>query len=169
MDRDTERQIISNIEQHGWSVSGVMGEGGLPSWAHTIGLWHSYDHPEIIVFGLEMELVESVLGLAATRVRDGDDFEDGKMNSELLEAHEVAFREVDDQWKSMLMGYADGFYDEKEFPALQLFLPTNEGLFPWDDGFPEEIQHVQPQLSEEDASAAHMERLVKALGEGDSE
>ncbi|MGM0557236.1 MAG: DUF4262 domain-containing protein [Myxococcota bacterium] len=168
MDRDTERQIISNIEQHGWSISGVMGEGGLPSWAHSIGLWHSYDHPEIIIFGLEMELVESVLKIAANRVHEGADFEDGEANDELLENHRVEFREIDDRWKSTLMGYATGFYDDESFPALQLFLPTNEGLFPWDDDFPDEINHVQPLLYESDASAAHIERLLTALGDGES-
>ena len=167
MDRDTERQIISNIEQHGWSISGVMGEGGLPSWAHTIGLWHTHDHPEIIAFGLEMELVESVITIAATRVKEGTDFEAGEMNEDLLENHEVAFRDVNDRWQSPLMGYASGFYDGEDFPALQLFLPTNEGLFPWDDEFPDEIQFVQPILEHEDADSAHMSRLLEALGETD--
>jgi hypothetical protein len=167
MDRDTERQIIANIEQHGWSISGVMGEGGLPSWAHTIGLWHSFDHPEIIVFGLEMELVESMLTLAATRVREGADFEAGESNDELLEQHVVEFRDVDERWTTALMGYAVGFYDDEDFPSIQMFLPTNEGHFPWDDDFPEEISHVQPLLFESDPDAAHMDRLLTALGEDD--
>lgn len=146
-------------------MSGVMGEGGLPSWAHTIGLWHSFDHPEIIAFGLEMELVESILTVAATRVREGEDFEPDVENPDLLENHVVEFRDVSERWKPTLMGYAKGFYDEEAFPVMQLFLPTNEGRFPWDEDFPEEIEYVQPLLYEDDADDARIGRLLDALGE----
>ena len=160
---DSSRRVLSHIEQYGWSISGVQGEGEVPSWVHTIGLWHSFDHPEIIVFGLDMPMLEQVANAVAAHVKSGREFEADQRDSDLLENHDVVFRRVEPAWYELVMNYAVAFYEDQPFDALQVFLPTNEGLFPWEEGFPEEARFVQPRLYESDASEAGLERLEERL------
>jgi Domain of unknown function (DUF4262) len=46
-------KILLDIKDHGWHRMGVYGEEDRPSWVYTIGLNHTYGHPEIVVFGFE--------------------------------------------------------------------------------------------------------------------
>jgi hypothetical protein len=49
-----DAKVLSDIERVGWHVMKVFArpnEKG-PEWAFSIGLFHTYQHPEIIIFGL---------------------------------------------------------------------------------------------------------------------
>ena len=58
---EAEAQIIRDVEQYGFHVAQFHGDGYSPSFAYTIGLFKTYGYPELICFGLNLELLHSVL------------------------------------------------------------------------------------------------------------
>ena len=52
-DNQAERRILDNVDQYGCHVA-LFEATYLPSFSYTIGLFSSYQHPEIIVFGLSL-------------------------------------------------------------------------------------------------------------------
>lgn len=47
-----ERKALADVQQHGWHVLKVMEDNEGPAFAYTVGLYHSFGHPELIVVGL---------------------------------------------------------------------------------------------------------------------
>ncbi|MQA27092.1 MAG: DUF4262 domain-containing protein, partial [Micromonosporaceae bacterium] len=37
-----DRMTIAHVEEHGWSVVGVLADEECPGWSYTVGLWHSH-------------------------------------------------------------------------------------------------------------------------------
>ena len=48
------RIITGQIGRIGWAVQGVPGDEQWPSWAYSIGLWHTFRVPELALFGLSL-------------------------------------------------------------------------------------------------------------------
>ena len=48
---EPERIVLSNIQQFGWHCVNVIEDDGYPPWSFTIGLYETYEFPELIVFG----------------------------------------------------------------------------------------------------------------------
>ena len=49
---DDERRVIEDVQQYGWHIVGVDDDQEGPGFAYSIGLYHTLNQPEIIVFGL---------------------------------------------------------------------------------------------------------------------
>jgi len=61
----------ADIEQYGWSTMYVDAnrERGMESLSYTIGLDETYDHPEVIVFGLPAETAHNILSAIAHAIK----------------------------------------------------------------------------------------------------
>jgi len=58
-----DQKFLSQIETYGWNVTTVFkkeGETG-PEWAFSAGLFHSYQHPEIAMFGLDLDIMHKIV------------------------------------------------------------------------------------------------------------
>jgi hypothetical protein len=49
---DHERKALADVQNHGWHVLKVMEDDRGPAFAYTVGLYHSFRHPELIIVGL---------------------------------------------------------------------------------------------------------------------
>ena len=49
-----------------------------PGWAYSIGFYRTFNHPEIVVFGLNSQLMHSIINSVGDDIRDGKSFEEGK-------------------------------------------------------------------------------------------
>ena len=58
---DGERKVIDQIELHGWNVTNIREQDGVPGWAFTIGLFENYGHPEVLIFGMAADNRHSIL------------------------------------------------------------------------------------------------------------
>jgi uncharacterized protein DUF4262 len=44
---DHERKAVADVKKHGWHVLKVLEDDRGPAFAYTVGLYHSFGHPEL--------------------------------------------------------------------------------------------------------------------------
>ncbi len=146
-EKEAKVRIAANIIEHGFHIACIDTDGYSPAFAYTIGLNASYQHPEIIVFGLQLNVLNAILRDMATRVKEGERFESHRSYTDVLEGYDVQFLEVDKQNVSDHLGFAGWYYGGHfEFPVLQMIWPDKESNWPWEEAFNPNFLYSQPLL-----------------------
>ncbi len=145
-DKETEDFIKQKIKEFGWSVQYFEAEEEKPTFAYTIGLWETFKHPEIIVFGLSTNHLVTILNEAGSYIKEGKVLKVGKVYDEYLEGFGSIFRKVKKSRMPEYFGYGLWYYSGENFEAIQFFWPDSDGNFPWQEGFEESVKELQPQL-----------------------
>ncbi|HEX7901691.1 MAG TPA: DUF4262 domain-containing protein [Planctomycetota bacterium] len=127
-----EDVILENVEEHGWHAVVVPDDEEGPGFAYSIG-----QEPEIVLFGLEPEVMHKILAACA----DAAEIKPG-----VLEGFQVVFRPVAKERYKDYLGYAMWYHEGDDFPALQCVWADGDGKFPWDRGFPKDLLPLQPLL-----------------------
>ena len=153
---DADRAVIENVARHATHVVmvGSPDPTPTPDWAYTIGLHHTFGHPEVILFGLAPELAHTLLNDVRDLIVEGHHFADRTESDEVLTGRPVAFREVRPVWHEAYVGVMRWFYDGEPVPVLQMFWPDRESRFPWALDFDTRFAGKQPLLFEDDPVAA---------------
>jgi len=122
-----------DIDDAGYTVAAITGDMTGCDWAYSIGLDHTFDHPELIVVGLAAPLAGAVIQSLADTVSAGTHLtEGGEARLGPLRLH---FREVDDLFRSQ----GDWFILGREIAAdwgvrwpttLQVVWADADGCFP---------------------------------------
>lgn len=141
-----DRQILDAVASRGWLVVSASPRTSGPSWAFSIGLFHSFGHPEVLLFGLPADAMRAILESLGERVKDGAVFRDGTESPEILQGCDVAFRAVARLWYPFVLSYANWFYRSRPFPVLQVLWPDRNREFPWERPFPVDARTAQPLL-----------------------
>ena len=128
---EAELRVRSDVDTYGWHVAKIGGDDRAPPWAFTIGLEQSFGHPEVLVFGMELELLHALLNQIGELVKHGRSFDPGERADGLLEQNPPEFRSVDPRWQGAFTGNAAWFYRERSFRVLQCFWPDSTGRMPW--------------------------------------
>lgn len=143
--------LISKMRDHiadsdiGWSAMSVFPvEVGGIAFTYTVGLTETFNHPELIVYGLSHELSHGILSCAVDLIRKGTRFEDGGTYEDVLEGYKV--KAVDHGMTPLNL--ATEFYDE--FEALHLQWPDSEGRFPGDPDVDWSVELHQVQVTDEE-------------------
>lgn len=135
MKNEADAQVAHDIREYGWHCLHVLprfGEEGV-GFTYTIGLVESYDHPELMIFGLGRERSHRVLCECANMIRAGTHFPtDIRISDVLARDFDVMFRPVRRECFEEYLGTALRHYGEREFEAYVLFWPDNENQFVWD-------------------------------------
>ncbi|MBC9912735.1 DUF4262 domain-containing protein [Chitinophaga varians] len=142
----TRESIQEKIDQHGCFIVQVPADDYLPGFAYTIGLFRRFNHPEIICFGLPLELMASLLNNACDQIKAGVSFTTNTPYKELLENYPVQFLPVDPAYYPYYPAVGSYFYEHASFPVLQLVWPDKQSLFPWDPDFHPALKRRQPLL-----------------------
>jgi hypothetical protein len=150
----SEQKVLDDVAQHGWHVVKILELEDSPGWAFSIGLYKNFNHPEIVVFGLNPDLMHSIINSVGDDVRSGKRFEDGKQYPELIEAYSCIFKTVNVVWYQPFLGYANWFYQGTDYPVLQCIWPDKQSLYPWDADFNPNWLYAQPLLFHTEPSCA---------------
>jgi hypothetical protein len=142
----SDEQVASDVEQYGLSVMLVEEGEECPRFAYSVGLYHNFNHPEIVVFGLNLQVAGRVINELARRIKAGRPCQIGKKYRGLLEGYSCLFREVSQGCYSEYFGYALSFYNGPNFSALQLVWPDKQRRWPWDLDFNPSWISLQPLL-----------------------
>ncbi len=145
-EEDRDHKLVSEIEEVGWHVIMIPEDDEGPSFAYSIGLFRTFGHPEIIIFGLDLDLMHRLINLIGEDVRQGRRFADGQAASGILEGYDVRFLNVARRHYPEHFGYAHWYYKGDDFPALQCLWPDKHGRFPTDSDCPEPLRARQRLL-----------------------
>lgn len=141
---DGEQMIITNIEKFGWHCNYIFGEDGSPAFAYSVGFFHSYHQPEIIVFGLPQNLSHRLLSDIARQFATGKEVDFDSLSQYLLEDYICKFIRVSSDQAAEYLLSAKWLYIDQPFDALQLvwseYLTT---VFPWESGASDEFVKSQ--------------------------
>lgn len=145
-------KLLSDVAEWGWHVVVVISPAGQPAYAFTVGLFRSFDHPEVVLFGLEPGDLHAALNEVGERVRRGLRFEDGDEAEGVLQDRPVRFRPVSPRNFREYLGYALWYHGGARFPALQAFWPDGDGRYPWERWCSAEPRAAQPLLHEREGA-----------------
>ena len=119
-----------------------------PGFAYTVGLFRRFGHPEVLVSGLDLDVLHDVLNDVGASVRAGARFQAGATSDDVLDGYPVAFRAIAPAAYGTYLGAGVRFYAGSPFPALHCVWPDRAGRFPWDAGVDDWTRWAQPALSD---------------------
>ena len=143
---DAGREVLQNIAERHVHVMNVTSEAGVPAFSYTVGLWHHFEQPEVIVFGLGVEAADALLHAVAEECVRGARFAGGERYEGLLVDLAVRFLDVDAAVAAPYLGAAEWAYQGEPYSCVQLVWPDKEKRWPWQQGVRQGLRDVQPLL-----------------------
>jgi hypothetical protein len=138
--------IAEDVERLGWSCLTIHDIE--PPFAYTVGLMHSYSHPELILFGRRNDDVAILTDLVAA-IRDGQRI-DKPAEYSLLNGFPIATRPVHETQHEQHLGFAMGFLTNigriGELQAVQVFVSDIDGRYPFQPNCASSVYQSQPRL-----------------------
>lgn len=135
-----------HIREQGHHIAMVPPSDYLPSCAYTIGLMESYGHPELICFGMPLEILQVLLNDIAAQLKAGRKLQLYQPEADIFEYCAATFLPVDERNLGDYFGLALDHYEGKPLSAWQMVWPDANEHFPWEEGFDEQYSNLQPLL-----------------------
>ncbi|MBX3691629.1 DUF4262 domain-containing protein [Dokdonella sp.] len=147
---DYERSVLRNVEEFGWHCTSVFesedNNNDEPPFSYSVGLYHSFQQPEFIVFGLDPGVAHSIISICANKFEAGEQLDLEQHSYDLINNFPCVFVRVPRDRYYDYVYSALWFYAEEDFPLYQIVWPNKDGLFPWHPGSPESFRQWQPVL-----------------------
>ena|SRR5688572_21937841 len=146
-----EQRILDDIARVGWSLTGVRADEHGPSFVYSIGMMHTLNHPEIIVFGLDLTLMFNLVNDMGAQIRSGRRFEEPVLYDDVLARFACKVLPVIERHHEEYLGYA--MWHRRHvgkigtLQVVQLIWPDKSGLFPDEPGCHPAVVERQPLLS----------------------
>lgn len=150
-------QLLVSVKEPGWFIPSIFADesSGSPAFAYTIGLWHNYKHPELIIVGMPDDVGGAVLNLQGYLIRDeGRQLIAGQSYDDVIDDYAVqcveAPRPAYETWALSVIWFYEEILKEEPAPVLQIVWPslTEPALYPWDEGWDEVKPSEQPILAD---------------------
>jgi Domain of unknown function (DUF4262) len=143
---DLEKIVISNINEYGWHCVNVIEDDSHPPWSYTIGLYETWDHPELIIVGRSRATSHEILKTLSDDIELNDPPNLTDPNGHMLLGMKCHFIAVNPRYNADYVGFALWHYRKRRFPLYQIVWPDNDGLYPWDVDAPKSFKGWQPLL-----------------------
>ena len=138
--------ITGHISRIGWAVQGVPGGGQGPSWAYSIGIWHTFRGPEFSIFGLSLYNMAAIINVLGRRIAGGGAITPGDEIDDVSRCPFV-IRPVHESWRATsLFAVSNTIYGYLRPACLQIVWPDLKGRWPWERGFDTRFASRQPML-----------------------
>jgi hypothetical protein len=113
---EPERKALEDIRTYGMHWLDVFdGEHADRGFCYSVGLWHTHNHPEVIIFGLKSELCGRVLNGINRDIREGGSFQAGLSSLDCLAGFRCYFEAFPKEQYRAHLGWHDGFIAEMIF------------------------------------------------------
>jgi hypothetical protein len=145
---EPERIVLSNINEYGWHAVNVIEDDNHPPWSFTIGLFETWDHPELIIIGRSRATSYEMLKTLSNDIELNSPPDLTDPDGHLLLGMKCLFVEVLPRYYSDYVGFARWFYRKRHFPLYQIVWPNTDGLYPWDQNASKAFKEWQPLLGE---------------------
>jgi hypothetical protein len=127
----SEQKLLSDIREYGWHAVMIQADEKSPGWGFTVGFFHSYRHPELVITGLKAEITHQFLRLFSVPIMAGKVYKPGDKVTD-IGSYPFLFVSVPTCFYRDYLGFAIWFYKPTEFPVLQVVWPDKAGRFPWE-------------------------------------
>ena len=144
-----EQKILAEIEETGISVVHMAEDAAGPCYSHSVGMWHSFEQPEVLLIGLEPKMAQALIDLVADEAAEGREFAAGTQCDDLLQGYPARICAVPRQCLPRYFERAMWAYQDGDFPAVQLVYPDKQGRWPWDPNVRDGFRDNQPVLERE--------------------
>ena len=145
-----EQKLVDDIANHGWHLVCVAAEGSEPAFVYSVGFMETFDHPEIIVFGLAVDPMCQIINVMGNDVRGGRPFRETGLYEDLIDGYACKVVPVANRLHREYLGFAlwHRWHTRNRTPlaAVQCLWPDRAGLFRGEDGFHEANIALQPLL-----------------------
>jgi Domain of unknown function (DUF4262) len=158
-----DTKALADIASCGWHVIKIQEEAGTSGWAFSVGLYHSFGHPEVAIFGLPLSAMHAIINVVGERVASGEKFAGATVASGIVKRYDCAFRDVAKRWYRPFFGYARWLYRGDDFPMVQCLWPDREGRLPDDPRCHAGVLGAQPRLDLETEEAAGVRDLLRSM------
>ena len=139
-----EQRVLDDINKYGWHCVNILAEGNHTEYSFTVGLFHTYQHPELIIFGLAHDIAHEILTIAANAIKRKEPIGLAVPTDALLEGYSCCFIDVPISKYYEHVGFCHWFYQSDNFPLYQIVWPTRSGLFPWHPEVTADFRIAQP-------------------------
>src|SRR5205823_13640721 len=102
---DADRRVLRDIEEHGWHAVQVVDDDPAP-FICSVGVMQTLKRPELVIFGLEIQLMHRVLWTLYREIKMGRRFDDEPLHDRILVGYPVAARIAHRSWHPRYLGYA---------------------------------------------------------------
>jgi hypothetical protein len=143
---DLDKIVIANIAEFGWHCVNVIEDDGHPPWSYTIGLYETWNHPELIVIGRSRATSHAMLKTLADDIELN--CEPDPSDTNLLIGMKCHYIEVNPRYYSDYVGFALWYYRKRNFRLHQIVWPNADGLYPWHPQAPKTFKEWQPILGD---------------------
>lgn len=148
-----ERKLLANIDSHGWQCTSVGAGDGQPCFSYTIGLFHSFGCPELMIVGLPPKVAHAVLTIAANAAREGTPLDVEAPTDALVEGCSCVFVRVPQTACGEYVLSASWYYESEAFALYQIVWRSKEGRFPWHARAGKAFRAAQPVIGSRDGHA----------------
>jgi hypothetical protein len=152
--RRGDTRVAADIAEYGWHGILVTDRADALDpdphiWSYSIGLLETWQHPELVIFGLPRDTAHQILWNAVHEIEVGRRFSSLDRWEAFENGYEATFLEVDPRWLPFLGQALD--YHGSDFPALQIAWPDRERRLPWQADY---HSVAQPLLVSEDLAGS---------------
>lgn len=149
-------RLLEATRLFGFMVFRIGADDEGPGLAFTVGLAHRFDHPELVCFGADADVLGELVRDLANQVAEGMCFEDGEIRHDVLHCAKVRFEGLPADREAPRrehLGYACWFHRNASFPVLQVIWSDRDGRFPDDPRHDASLARWQVALRAEPHSA----------------
>jgi len=139
-----QRLVLEDVEEYGCHIVTIAATEHSPGYAYSIGLWHRFQQPEVVVVGLQDDVAAQLIELVGDDAEDGSRYGEGDRTGDLLHGYSVTFRSVPRSHHRGWFATAVWAYQNDDFPVLQLVWPDKQGRYPWQPDVREGFLAAQP-------------------------
>ena len=147
-DDESEQRVIDDVANYGCHCVHIMADGEQPPYSFTVGLFQSFGHPELIIFGLKSETSHQILAIVADAAQVNTPLDLAQPTDALLNNYSCCFSKVPLTQYHDHVGFCRWYYGGNAFPLYQIVWPSQNGLFPWHHQATSEFRAIQPVISE---------------------
>ncbi len=135
------KQLSDCIEQNGYTCMMEFNGGVMNKTFYSIGLWHTFSHPEIVITGMQTNYCQEILYNMVHDIKKGAVVEPNTINYDIIvdtdtdKPFRTAFIHTTDSYREKELSFANMFYFEREYQAVQFIWPDKEGVLPVEPGY----------------------------------
>jgi hypothetical protein len=115
-----------------------------PQIVYTIGLWHTYRHPELVVFAIPPRQAQIILNMFAEIIKAHGRLKTDQPYADIA-SMPTMFRDASPAKVRPYIGGCTNFYTV-QVPFMQLVWPDRQGRFPWHPLYDRHFDRLQPRL-----------------------